>query len=100
MQKVLSIIGVVAALVMAGVSASMNYVFLASLGKSQVEGQILGAASAAADVLKALLPFFVAWAWRGRRIVAALCGAGLFVLFAGFSLLSAIGLPAGAGSSC
>lgn len=94
MRLFLSAIGITAALVMAGVSASMNYVFLASLGKTQIDGQILGAASAAADVLKALLPFFIAWAWRCRRVVAVLCGAGLFVLFASFSLLSAIGFAA------
>ena len=94
MQQILIALGVMAALVMAGVSASMNYVFLASLGKTQIEGQILGAASAAADLLKSVLPFFIAWAWRERRFVAALSGTGVFVLFAGFSLLSAIGFAA------
>lgn len=91
MKSALTVLGIFAALVMAGVSASMNYVFLASLGKSQLEGQMLGAASAAADLMKCLLPFFIAWAWRERRYVAALSGTAVFALFAGFSLLSAIG---------
>lgn len=94
MRLFLSVIGMTAALVMAGVSASMNYVFLASLGKTPIEGQILGAASAAADLLKCLLPFFIAWAWRAGRYVAAVSGTGVFSLFAAFSLLSAIGFAA------
>jgi hypothetical protein len=91
MKTFLSILGIAAALVMAAVSAAMNFAFLASLGKTAIEGQMLGAASAAADLLKCLLPFFIAWAWREQRFVAALSGTAVFVLFAGFSLLSAIG---------
>lgn len=91
MKTSLSIIGIAAALVMAAVSAAMNFAFLASLGKTEMEGQMLGAASAAADLLKCLLPFFIAWVWREQRFVAALSGTAVFVLFAGFSLLSAIG---------
>jgi hypothetical protein len=91
MKTILSIIGIGAALVMAAVSAAMNYAFLASLGKTEIEGQMLGAASASADLLKGLLPFFIAWAWRERRFLAAVSGTATFVLFAGFSLLSAIG---------
>ncbi|MFM9942974.1 MAG: hypothetical protein ACKVP7_26185 [Hyphomicrobiaceae bacterium] len=94
MRTFLSTLGIGAALVMSAVSASMNYVFLASLGKTPLEGQILGAASAAADLLKALLPFFIAWAWNARRIVAATSGCVIFLLFASFSLLSAIGFAA------
>jgi hypothetical protein len=35
---------------------------------------VLGAASAAADVPKALLQFFIAWSWQGRRFVAVVGG--------------------------
>ena len=72
----------------------MNYLFLSSLGKSPLEGQALGAASAAADVLKAMLPFFIAWSWQAQRFVAAAAGTLVFAFFAGFSLLSAIGFAA------
>jgi hypothetical protein len=72
----------------------MNYLFMASLGKTPLEGQVLGAASAAADVLKALLPFFIAWSWAAKRFVAAVSGTLAFLFFAGFSLLSAIGFAA------
>ncbi|MBU1210175.1 MAG: hypothetical protein KJ587_02755 [Alphaproteobacteria bacterium] len=94
MRFILSILGIAAALVMAGVSAAMNYLFLSSLGKTPIEAQVLGAASSAADLLKCLLPFFIAWSWRARRVVAAASGAALFMFFSGFSLLSAIGFAA------
>lgn len=94
MRTTLSILGVCAALVMCAVSGAMNFLFLSSLGKTPLEGQVLGAASAAADLLKALLPFFIAWSWTARRYVAAVTGTIAFVFFAGFSLLSAIGFAA------
>jgi hypothetical protein len=89
-----SLVGICAALILCAVSAAMNYLFLSSLGKTPLEGQVLGAASAAADVLKALLPFFIAWSWAARRVVAAVAGSLAFAFFAGFSLLSAIGFAA------
>lgn len=94
MQTALSILGVCAALVMCAVSGAMNYLFLSSLGKTPFEGQLLGAASAAADVFKAMLPFFIAWSWRERQVVAAVSGTIAFLFFVGFSLLSAIGFAA------
>lgn len=94
MRDFFSILGICAALVMCAVSAAMNYLFLASLGKTPIEGHVLGAASAAADVLKALLPFFIAWSWAAGRILAAVSGTLAFLFFAGFSLLSAIGFAA------
>jgi hypothetical protein len=72
----------------------MNYLFMASLGKTPLEGHVLGVASAAADVLKALLPFFIAWSWHDGRIIAAMSGMVAFLFFAAFSLLSAIGFAA------
>lgn len=94
MRRLCSCIGIFAALVMCAVSGAMNYLFMASLGKTPLEGHVLGAASAAADVLKALLPFFIAWSWSAGRVVAAVSGSMAFLLFAGFSLLSAIGFAA------
>lgn len=94
MRTFICILAVLAALVMCAVSAAMNFLFLASLGKTPLEGHVLGAASAAADVLKALLPFFIAWSWQARRLFAAVAGTLAFLFFAGFSLLSAIGFAA------
>ncbi|WP_125461609.1 MULTISPECIES: hypothetical protein [Rhodomicrobium] len=79
---------------MLGVSAAMNYLFLSSLGKTPLEGQVLGAASAAADGLKALLPFFIFWGWRSGRYAVAVPGFAVWLFFSGFSLLSAIGFAA------
>jgi hypothetical protein len=94
LRIIVSTLGIIAALVMCAVSAAMNWLFLSSLGKSPLEGQVLGAASAAADVLKALLPFFIAWSWQAGRFVAAGAGSLAFVFLAGFSFLSAIGFAA------
>lgn len=94
MRTTLSILGIAAALVMCAVSGAMNYLFLSSLGKTALEGQVLGAASAAADVLKALLPFFIAWSWSAKNFFAAASGTIVFLFFAGFSFLSAIGFAA------
>ena len=94
MKTLLPTLGITAALIMCAVSAAMNYLFLSSLGKSALEGQVLGAASAAADVLKALLPFFIAWSWQARRFVAAGAGSLAFAFIAAFSFLSAIGFAA------
>lgn len=94
MRIFVSIAGSVAALTMCAVSAGMNYLFLSSLGKTAFEGHVLGAASAAADILKALLPFIIAWSWQAGRYIPALAGSGAFAFIAAFSLLSAIGFAA------
>jgi hypothetical protein len=94
LRGILSATGIIAALLMCAVSAAMNFLFLSSLGKTPLEGQVLGAASSSADVLKTLLPFFIAWSWQSRRFVAAAAGSLAFAFFAGFSLLSALGFAA------
>lgn len=94
MRSFLTIFGICAALVMCAVSGAMNYLFMASLGKTPLEGHVLGAASAAADVLKSLLPFFIARSWAAKRLVATVIGTLAFLFFAGFSLLSGIGFAA------
>src|SRR5262245_47067859 len=66
MRHVLGLMGVVAAGILLAVSAAMNYRFGFSLGKTAVDGQIYGLASAAADCFKALVPFFFFAAWRNR----------------------------------
>jgi len=89
------LIGALAALVLLAVSAAMNYLFLSSLGKTLVEAHVLGAASAAADLLKAVLPFLIFWAWRAGRYSVAGPGLLVWMVFTVFSLLSAIGFAAG-----
>lgn len=94
MRFLLSALGVLAALVLLVVSGSMNFLFMKSLGKNEVEGLVLGGASAAADVLKALLPFWIAWAWQARRMLFVAIGSVVFLFFTAFSLLSALGFAA------
>lgn len=91
MLHVLSGIGVLSAAAMIGASATMNFLFMHSLGRTELEGYVLGVVSVAVDLLKALLAIFVAVAARkGFRIYVLIAG-GAFVLFSLASILSAIG---------
>ncbi len=66
MRHALGVLGVLAAGVLLAVSAAMNWRFGFSLGRTEFDGQIYGAASAAADCMKALVPFFFFAAIRNR----------------------------------
>ena len=57
-RHALGVLGVLAAGVLLAVSCAMNWRFGVSLGRTEFDGQIYGAASAAADCMKALVPFF------------------------------------------
>lgn len=94
MRWLLVVLAVAAALVFMAGSAAMNWVFLSSLGKSPLEAQIFGAVSVAVDVLKSLLPIFIASALASKKRTFALIASGVFVLLFGFSLMSAIGFAA------
>jgi hypothetical protein len=95
MRIVLGLVAVLAALVFMAASASMNWVFLSSLGKSPLEAQIFGAVSVAMDVMKSLLPVFIAGALAANKRVFAAVASGVFLLFFSFALLSAVGFSAG-----
>jgi hypothetical protein len=94
MRHVLGIAGVAAAAVLLVVSAAMNWRFGYTLGKSDFESQLYGAASAAADCFKALLPFFIFAALRNRSYSQALGGALLFAVCFSYSLTSSLGFAA------
>jgi hypothetical protein len=87
----LGVLGVIAASVLLVVSAAMNYRFGFSLGKTPADGQIYGAASAAADCFKALVPFFFFAAWRNRMWSQALAAAMVWIVVTGYSMTSALG---------
>ena len=72
MRHVLGVLGVLAAGVLLAVSCAMNWQFGNSLGRTEFDGQLLGAASAAADCMKALIPFFFFAAIRNRMWSQAL----------------------------
>jgi hypothetical protein len=91
MRHVLGLMGVVAASILLAVSAAMNYRFGFSLGKTAVDGQIYGLASAAADCFKALVPFFFFAALRNRMWSQALAAALVWTVVTGYSMTSALG---------
>jgi hypothetical protein len=91
MRHVLGVLGVLAAGVLLAVSAAMNWRFGFSLGRSELDGQIYGAASAAADCMKALVPFFFFAAVRNRIWSQAAASALVWVVVTAYSMTSALG---------
>ena len=90
-RHALGVLGVVAAGILLAVSAAMNYRFGFSLGKTALDGQIYGAASAAADCFKALVPFFFFAALRNRMWSQALAAALVWTVVSAYSMTSALG---------
>jgi hypothetical protein len=91
MRHALGVLGVLAAGVLLAVSAAMNWRFGYQLGRSELDGQIYGAASAAADCFKALVPFFFFAAIKNRMWSQATASALVWVVVTGYSLTSALG---------
>ena len=91
MKHVLGGLGVLAAGVLLAVSAAMNWRFGFQLGKTELDGQIYGAASAAADCFKALVPFFFFAAWKNRMWSQAAASAVVWVVVTAYSFTSAVG---------
>ena len=91
MRHVLGVLGVLAAGVLLAVSAAMNWRFGFQLGRTEIDGQIYGAASAAADCLKALVPFFFFAAIRNRIWSQAAASALVWVVVTAYSMTSALG---------
>ena len=87
----LGVLGVIAAGILLAVSAAMNYRFGFSLGKTAMDGQIYGLASAAADCFKALVPFFLFAAIRNRMWSQAAAAAVVWAVVTGYSMTSALG---------
>lgn len=91
MRHALGVLGVLAASVLLAVSAAMNWQFGYNLGRTPFDGQIYGAASAAADCMKALVPFFFFAAWRNRMWSQAAASALVWSVVTVYSLTSALG---------
>jgi Poxvirus D5 protein-like len=91
MKHALGALGVLAAGVLLAVSAAMNWRFGYSLGMTEVDKQIYGAASAAADCFKALVPFFFFAAIKNKVWSQAVASAILWVVVSVYSLTSALG---------
>ena len=91
MRHLMGVLGVLAAGVLLAVSAAMNWRFGYSLGKTELDGMIYGSASAAADCLKALTPFFFFAAIRNRMWSQAAAAAVVGIVMTAYSLTSALG---------
>lgn len=91
MRHALGVLGVLAAGVLLAVSAAMNWQFGYSLGRNPFDGQLYGAASAAADCMKALVPFYFFAAWRNREWAQAAASALVWSVVTAYSLTSALG---------
>ena len=91
MRHVLGVLGVLAAGVLLAVSAAMNWRFGFSLGRTEFDGQIYGAASAAADCLKALVPFYFFAAIRNKIWSQAAASALVWVVVTAYAMTSALG---------
>ncbi len=94
MRFLVTVVSAGAALTLIAASGLMNWVFMTSLGKSELEQQILGAVSIAVSAFIALLPTLLVWAWRERRSLYIILGVPVFLAFAAFSLSSAVGFAA------
>jgi hypothetical protein len=91
MRHALGVLGVCAAGVLLLVSAAMNWRFGFQLGKTEFDGLIYGSASAAADCLKALVPFFFFAAIRNKMWSQAVASALVWSVVTAYSLTSALG---------
>ena len=94
MRHVFGVFGVAAALILLAVSAAMNWRYGFGLGKTEFDAHILGAASIAADCMKALMPFFIFSAYRNRNWSQALGGSALWAVCILYAMTSAIGFSA------
>ncbi len=91
MRHALGVLGVMAASVLLLVSAAMNWRFGYHLGITELDGLIYGSASAAADCLKALVPFFIFAAIRNKMWAQAAASFLVWSVVTVYSLTSALG---------
>ena len=94
MPRWLTVIAVLAALVLLSASATMNYLFASSLGRSPHEAIVLGVVSVGIDVLKAVVAVALGYAARERRWGFFCVGSLAFALFTALSLTTALGFTA------
>jgi hypothetical protein len=83
---------VLASLGLLGINAAMDYRFGSGFGRSELDGDLYGGASALSDVLKAVLPFALACAFAQRRWGSVIAGGILWIVCVAFSFASATGL--------
>ncbi len=91
MRHALGALGVLAASVLLVVSAAMNWRFGFQLGVTEFDSHLYASASAAADCMKALVPFLIFAAIRNRMWSQALAAGLVWGVVTVYSLTSALG---------
>lgn len=94
MNFVLQTMTIIAALLFIGVSATMNALFLSSLGRTPLEIGLLAAVSLASDISKAVLPVLIARAVLLRAWVNVGVASIMLVGVTALSLASGTGFAA------
>jgi len=83
--------GLLAALVIIGISTAMNFQFGASWGTTAQAKVLMGVTFASFDILLAILPFAIYAAWVNRRWFALVCAVPFGALLITLSFMSAVG---------
>ncbi len=91
MRHALGVLGVLAAGVLLAVSAAMNWRFGYQLGIAEFDRLLYASASAAADCLKALVPFLIFAAIKNKMWSQAIASTLVWVVVTVYSLTSALG---------
>lgn len=91
MSRFMSIFGIVLALAFMALSAAINWHYGHSIGRTGADQYIFAGVSLAADIAKALAPFFFWYAASNARLLPALASALFWIAVTGWSLSSAGG---------
>lgn len=97
--KAACVVGIAASLAMLAGSATMNWQFGASIGKTPFDSNLYGGVSVAIDIFLAVTLIFAMWNFQSRRYSQAVIAVSVWLLFTAFSLLSATGYTAASRSA-
>lgn len=94
MTILLTALATLAAVLLIAVSATLNYLFMASLARTPDEAIMMGSAAVAGDLIKASLPYFIVLAVRARRGLFVALAVPTFAFLTVVSLIAAVGFAA------
>lgn len=91
MKYVVAIVGSLIAAAFLAISAYMNYSFGLTISSDPNNSELYGAVSICIDLLKALIPLIVVYAWARKSYVGVVSGLIFFSLATVYSISSSIG---------
>ena len=91
---VLVILGILASLALIVGSVLLNFRMAYRSADTEFDAWLYGIVAGAADCIKAMMPFAVAWGLRKRDRIAVVAGAAVFGIFTLYSFSSAVGFAA------